>query len=90
MSLIDKAPEEDMLKIIRKYLLLNYFDEEVLNNLSEEIKNCVGDIRVKKRETNMSKKSLNKILKKYGYVIISRYNPTQHMISPLEENQDVL
>lgn len=38
----------------------------------------------------MSKKSLNKILKKYGYVIISRYNPTQHMISPLEENQDVL
>ncbi|MCI6652162.1 MAG: DEAD/DEAH box helicase family protein [Ruminococcus sp.] len=89
MSLIDKDPEEDMIKIIRKYLLLNNFDEDGLNNLSKEIEKCVGDIRVKKRETTMSKQSLNKILKKYGYVIITRYKPTQHMISPLEEKQDV-
>ena len=60
------------------------FNKDELDNLAKELEKCIGDPRVKKRDTSKDKNTLNKILANYNYEIKSNYSTKKYSISKLK------
>lgn len=83
-NLLDITPSNEIERIISKYMQKGEFNKDELDNLAKELEKCIGDPRVKKRDTSMAKNTLNKILAKYNYEIKSNYSTKKYSISKLK------
>ena len=84
MNILDASLDNEVYEIIRKYKTMDKIDKETLKMLSREIIECIGDIRKKPRDSDMSIGSLNKALSKYGYAVEAFGNPREYRIEGVE------
>ena len=84
VNILDASFDNEVDKIIRKYKTMDTINKKTLKMLSREIIGCIGDIRKKPRDSDMSIGSLNKALSKYGYAIESFGTPREYRIEGVE------